>query len=264
MSPVNYLEPRFGRYAIPHLVQGLAVCQVVVWVLMQLLTPEKQVLFLLSLMLHRDAVLDGEVWRLLTFMFLPKIGGVIWVALFLFFALFMGSILEKAWGSFRLNLYILGGWLVVVLGVMVFNLPPSLDQPVWISSAIFFAFAAILPDYQILAYFVIPVKAWHLALINAATIILHFIDSPRDRFLMLLHFTNFFVFYTPRFLRFMSGRAKLSARRSRFESAKVSEGAWLHKCHACGKTDLDDPKLDFRVGADGEDYCSECRPKKPV
>jgi hypothetical protein len=262
MSPVNYLEPRFGRYAISHLVQILAVFQVGVWVLCQFLTDGRDAEFLTKLVLFPHKVLEGEVWRLLTFMFIPKISGVLWVAFFLIFALIMGEVFEKAWGSFRLNLYIVGGWLAVAAGMMIFSLSPSPNQAVWIGSSIFLAFAVILPDYTIMAFLVVPVKAWHLAAIDAVLMVLHFIDNPGDRLLMLLHFSNFIVFYTPRFYRFLTGRAKVAARRAKFDSAKVPEGSWIHKCHACGKTELDDPKLEFRVGSDGEDYCSACRPKK--
>ena len=79
---------------------------------------------------------------------------------------------------------------------------------------------------------------------------------------MLFCLLNFFIAAGPSLYRWLTNRSKVAARRSRFDSAKLPDGAFLHKCQACGKTELDDPTLDFRVNTEGVDFCNVCREKK--
>ena len=51
-------------------------------------------------------------------------------------------------------------------------------------------------------------------------------------------------------------------RRQRFESESKREAAWFHKCNVCGKTEIDDPALDFRITAAGDEICEKCRAGK--
>ena len=48
------------------------------------------------------------------------------------------------------------------------------------------------------------------------------------------------------------------------QMAEANDGH-LHECFVCKKTELSDPRLEFRVSSvDGEEYCMEHLPKKPV
>jgi hypothetical protein len=70
---------------------------------------------------------------------------------------------------------------------------------------------------------------------------------------------NFFVVFGPGFIKGVSHVAQVNARRQRFEAAQRPEHEALHRCVKCGKTEEGNPQLDFRVNADGDDVCSECR-----
>jgi hypothetical protein len=254
MSLINSLENRYGHHAIRGLVAILAWFQVAVWVLMQLRPG-----FAGMLNLDRGLVLDGEVWRLLTWVFIPGTSSPILLLFAVMLMVLFSEALDHAWGPFKVNLYVFGGILAMVLGAMLFRAAP---MGLTLYTSIFFAFAAIAPNYEILVFFILPVKVKWLAAITGALLMLSFIDSAQMRLPILFSLANFFVAFGPSFVRWMRHRGDVAVRRARFDSAKAPEGSWLHKCSACGKTDIDDPKLDFRVGADGEDYCSACRPKK--
>jgi hypothetical protein len=255
MSFINSLENRFGRHAIPGLVAILAWFQVAVWIL-NMLRPG----FVAMLTLEPGLVASGEVWRLLTWAFLPITDSPIWLIFAVMLMVMFSAGLDQAWGPFKVNLYIFGGILSTIIGAMFFSSPPS---GLTLYTSIFLAFAVIAPNFELLLFFILPVKMKWLAALTGAGLLLKFISSPHARLPILFSLLNFFIAFGPRFIRWLKLRGTVVERRARYDAAKLPEGTWIHKCHACGKTDLDDPTLDFRVGADGEDYCNLCRAKKP-
>lgn len=254
MPLIHSLENRFGRHAIPGLVTILAWFQVAVWILIQI-----RPAFADTLDLERSLVLHGEVWRLITWVFIPSTFSPIWLLFAVMLMMMFSEALDRAWGPFRVNLYVFGGILFMILGAMVFNSPPL---GLTLYTSIFLAFAVIAPNFEILVFFILPVKMKWLALLAGAGLLLNFIDTPHMRLPILFSLLNFFIAFGPGFLKHLKHRGVVVERRMRYDAAKAPQGTWLHKCHACGKTDLDDATLDFRVGADGEDYCSVCRGKK--
>lgn len=254
MSFVNSLENRFGRHAIPGLVAILAWFQVAVWILIQL-RPEFQA----RLALIPPLVYTGEVWRLITWIFIPTTTSPLWLLFAVMLMMMFSEALDRAWGPFKVNLYVFGGALFMIIGAMVFDSPPL---GLTLYTSIFLAFAVIAPNFELLVFFILPVKMKWLAAIAGAGLLLNFIDTPPLRLPILFSLLNFIIAFGSRFVGWLRLRGTVVSRRARFESSKAPEGTWVHRCHDCGKTELDDASLDFRVGADGEDYCNVCRSKK--
>src|ERR1700681_3949122 len=94
------LERRLGRYAIPNLIMYVVGGMAVVWVLL-LSRPEG----VGRLMLDMGAVRRGQVWRLVTFLFIPQASSPIWVLVTVYFTWWVGSSLEQHWGAFKFNVY---------------------------------------------------------------------------------------------------------------------------------------------------------------
>lgn len=255
-SFLNSLELRFGRFAVPGLVAILAIIQLITWVLLRL-RPD----FAESLILWRPLVLQGEWWRLVTWVFVPQSMSALWVILGSLLMLTFSAVLDHAWGAFRVNLYIFGGILSMIVGHWFFGANPI---GLALYTSIFLAFCAIVPNYEISLFFILPIKVKYLGMVAGAFELLQFIDTPAMRSAIIFSLLNFFVAFTPVFFRWMKQRGTVSQRRARFESAKPVPSAFFHKCASCGKTDVDDPKLDFRVTADGEEYCTVCRPRKTL
>jgi hypothetical protein len=285
MSLINTLENKFGRHAIPGLINIIAGLQVAVWALAQF-QPD----ILQSLMLNKAQILHGEVWRLVTFIFIPGQSHPVWMVIAILLLLTVGRTLEEAWGAFRVNLYVLGGIVFAATGVLLQQQwgmgdllqKSGLEQEMgselikqlrntpdvgvmcslWFSMGIFFAFACVVPNYEILLFFILPLKVKYIAMLGGAMQLLDFIDTAPFRVPMFFSFLNFFIACGPTFWRDFTQRTKVAARRSRFESAQSSSDSFFHKCATCSKTEVDDATLEFRVTADGEEYCSLCKPKQ--
>lgn len=254
MSFINSLENRFGHHAIPGIVTMLAWFQVAVWILIKI-RPE----FASALQLEPALVYKGEVWRLITWVFLPSTDSPIFLLFAVMLMMTFSEALDQAWGPFKVNLYVFGGIFFMILGAMVFDSPP---YGLTLYTSIFLAFAVIAPNYELMLFFILPVKVKWLAAITGGLLLLTCLDTPSHRLPIFFSLLNFFLAFGPGFVRWLKHRGTVVERRARYEAAQAPEGAWLHKCHSCGKTDLDDPKLDFRVGADDEDCCNICRAKK--
>lgn len=253
MSMIASLEKKFGHLAIPHSVRILALFQVVTWLMLKM-QPE----FAGWIFLSRDKVLQGEVWRVITWAFMPGDFHPLWLIFAVFIMFTMGDALEAAWGTFRVNLYILGGILAVDIGTMIFGFVP---QGVTLYSNIFLAFAVFFPNFEFLLFFILPVKVKYLAWLNVAGLLLVFIEHADSRLAIVFSLLNFIIAFGPGFIRGTKRGAVVAQRRSRFEAAKTPDHQAFHQCAVCKKTELDDPALDFRVTADGEEYCNLCRPK---
>ena len=254
MSLISTLENKFGHLAIPHVVKILAGFQVAVFIMLQL-QPE----FANFINLSRAQVLHGEVWRLITWVFFPSATNPLWLFFAVMLMFMMGDGLEKAWGAFRLNLYILGGIIAVDVGTVFFGFPPP---PLTVYSSIFLAFAVFFPDFEILIFFILPVKVKYLAWLTLAAQFFMVMQTPALWPSVLFGLANYIVAFGPGLLKATKQKAVVMERRARYDSAQLPAGSFFHKCHACSKTELDNPALEFRVATDGEDYCSVCRPKK--
>jgi len=119
MSLLDRLEPKLARFSI----QNLPIALVVAWVIAFLLAMgQPQILSLM--VLQPDLVMQGQVWRLVTFLLLPPVvPGSLTAGIFLFFACYLfwifGGALEQQWGTFRFNVYLLIGWLMTVVAGML-------------------------------------------------------------------------------------------------------------------------------------------------
>ena len=113
---------------------------------------------------HADAVPAGlgQIWRFLTFLFLPSSSSPLWVLLNLYFYCLLGNALEKEWGTFRLNLFYLSG----ILGSVLAALVTGYGVNRYLNLSLFLAFAALYPNFELLLFFVVPVKAKYLAVID--------------------------------------------------------------------------------------------------
>lgn len=217
--------------------------------------------FSAMLAFSRAAILHGQVWRLITFVLVPAYsGGVLFFALFLYFYYFIGTALEREWGSTKFTLFYFCG---VVFNILVGFLAGTTSMQ-YVNLSMFFAFATLYPDMQFLLFFIIPIKVKWLAWLDAALFVLDMVMMALagEYFFMLLPVVailNYFLFFYST-IRDLLGRGRAKAQHQRSQTvvnfreaqrkAKETKG-YMHKCAVCGKTDADDPNMEFR-------YCSQC------
>lgn len=255
MPLLDKLDQKIGRFAIPGLIQAIAILQVVTLVLFTMLSPEAKAAFEDFLLLKPDGVLRGEVWRLFSYVFIPR-GTLIWAVIGAMFLIWLGRGLDEAWRPFRVNLYVLGGMVSLAVGSLLFGYEADGR---WLYATTLFAFACIYPNEEIMFYFVLPIKMKWVAAISAGFLIVTVLRSPWYVIPAGFALLNFFIAFGPDFLRGRFAAAKVAQRRERYQEAAVDPAASFHKCSVCGKTELDDRSLDFRVTDEGDEICSECR-----
>jgi len=247
MSFLDKLERAFGRYAIANISLYLVIGQVFL-----LLTSMLGLVDLRLFVCVPDLVLQGEWWRLVTFIFLPPPPGLFGYALVAFsFYIFylMGNALEGMWGVFRYNLFLFLGYALTV-GV-AFLTPYAGTTNLFIAGSVFLAFAYLNPDFEMMLFFILPVKIKWLALLTwLGYAYTFFFGGWSVRFQIIASVGNFLVFFSGDIIRSIRyGRRRMASQAARL--ARDAEDAPRHRCHVCGKTDRSHPALDFR-------YCSKC------
>lgn len=250
-----YNHPRFG---IPNLMTYIVIGNVAVW----LFTLMDRTGSLISLLcLDPALVLKGQVWRIFTFMFIPQSFSV-WAILFFYFYYWIGNILEQHWGTPRFNIFLLSGVVLTIIYAFIIYFVTGKSFAVgtyYIYLSMFFSFATLFPDLQVLFMFIIPLKVKWLALIDAIYFVMAIVTMPFPVNLVpLVAMLNYFVFFGEELVDLLRrSRPKNNKTTVNFKREKArmkyeeKERAYNHKCSVCGKTDTEYPKLEFR-------YCSRC------
>lgn len=176
----NFRIRRFlNRISIPNLMTYVVISMGAVFVL-DLIAPMMNVSGMLAL--SRSAVLRGQIWRLVTFIFLPPNSSVIWILFSLYFYWMIGTALESTWGSAKFTLFYLIGLIGNVIAAMIGGYADN----TFLNLSLFLAFAALNPNYQLMIFMIIPVKIKYLALLDAALYLYAFIVGGWSTKLMIL------------------------------------------------------------------------------
>ena len=201
-SPFDRLERRFRRFAIPNLMLILVGAMAIVFIMDFAIgnTTGRSLISILSF--DRDAIMAGQVWRVVTFLFVPPSTSVIWVIFGLYFYYMIGSTLENQWGAFGFTVY----YLIGALGSIISGFIAGSVTNSYLNLSMFFAFALLYPDYQILLFFFIPIKMKYLALLDAVSFIIMFIlGSWSTRLAIIVALINLFIFFGPNFIDRIKG-----------------------------------------------------------
>ncbi len=263
MDWLNKMERKFGRYAIHNLTLYLIICYVIGYIIWY--TVPNMILYLT---LDPSLIVRGQVWRLISWVLIPPGSFDILTVIMLFFYYSIGTSLERAWGTFRYNVYIFSGIIFTVIGAFIlFLIYPngsfltiSLSfSTYYINMSIFLAYAMSYPDMQVLLYMVIPIRIKWLAYADIAYLEYMFWQGNLvSRVAIGASLLNFIVFYFAT-KNFKPYTPKEFARKQKFRKevkknpppSQAHKSGPRHRCAVCGRTELDDPNLEFR-------YCSKC------
>jgi hypothetical protein len=255
MKWIYKLERKYGRYAIENLMKYIVILNAISFVILVLM---RMPWLKDALVLSPSSVLRGEIWRLVTFVFLPPTTSIIWIAISLYFYYMIGQMLESYWGSFRLNLYYLLGIIGTIIGAfIIWNWGYSFHgvDGTYINLSLFLALAKIYPDFELRIYFLIPVKIKYLGYIYWAYLIFSLIGLGWPfRVAAIASLINYFIFFGFSFTKDIKNIKRTHKRKKQFNNFKVikPEEFTYHKCTVCGITEKDNPDMDFR-------YCSSCQ-----
>lgn len=257
---MNWLERRFPRLGIPHLIAYIVGGRLVA-LLLTMARPE----YPRFLVLDPDAVRQGEVWRLVTYLFLPPelvsgiFGGLFGALLQLYFTWLVGQALEQAWGEVRFTIYYALGGVATAAVAVALGMPATPD---YLDLSLFLAFATMFPDFTVLLFFIIPVRMKWLGWFAFAGLAWTFLfrSGLAGRIAILVAFSNYLLFFWP-LLAGLARRAPGRARGRPVQPSAAPAGP-VHRCTTCGRTERDDPGLEFRWCAcarcgEGLEYCME-------
>ena len=257
MNWLNHLENKFGKYAI----RNLPLYIVILYGVGTLLNISSQgQLYYTVLSLNPYLVLHGQPWRIFTFLIATSETNLIFLIFMLLFYYSLGESLVQVWGAFRFNMYILVGILgTIAAAFIVYAIYPSPNifmDTYYLNLSIFLAYAAIFPEMKVYLYGLIPVKVKWMAFLDLALLAYDFFAGGIGaRISIIVSLLNFIVFFfsSRDYNRIRPSQVKRRAkfRKEAGPAPGVGGAAYRHKCHICGRTELDDPTLEFR-------YCSKC------
>jgi len=211
MNWLDKLERKMGRFAIKNLMMYIVTLNLAVFVLMYV---DRTGTFISKLYLAPSLVLRGEIWRLITYIFIPPSSSPIFILFTLYFYYIIGSALEREWGSFRFNAYYLIGMLGTTIGAFLTGVGAT---GAYLNLSLFLAFASLYPDYEILIFFILPVKMKYLAWLNWAIIILTVIFQPLSyKAAAVASVINYLIFFWQDIIRNYKLRRQVYYNRKRF------------------------------------------------
>lgn len=255
MKFLRKLERKFGKYAIPNLMYYI-ILMYGAGIVIDLAAPG---LYYQYFCLDAAAILRGQVWRLVTFLICPPSAGIFFnlIAMFLYYSL--GTTLERVWGTFRFNLYFFSGILFHIIAAFAIYFLMGVSVPLtpfYLNNSLFLAFAATFPQMQFYLYGLLPIRAYWLGIFIGAEFLYEFLFGGLiARICVGLAMLNFVIFFLMT-RNYNKINPKEIKRKQKFKSdMKTAQAEKIklthHKCAVCGRTEKDDPNLEFR-------YCSKC------
>ncbi|MBE5786486.1 MAG: hypothetical protein E7324_02980 [Clostridiales bacterium] len=164
MKWLDTLGRKMGRRYIRDLMKYLVLAMAGVFIL-EYLPLEKSAWDLLCF--DREAIFRGEVWRAVTFLFLPPSGHIAWIVISLYFYYFLGTGLETHWGGAQFNLYYMAGALCAMAGGFITGYATN----EYLNLSLLMAFAVIYPEVPFNLFFYIPVKVKWIGLATGAYLV---------------------------------------------------------------------------------------------
>jgi len=245
MRILNQLERRFGSGGIPNVTLILILAQVAVYIISRA-QPE----LLSAFYLVPALVLQGQVWRVISFLVVPPVTNPIFAFFFWYLFYLMGNSLEHYWGTFQYNMYLLIGYVATV--AVSFLIPGAISSNGFLQGSVFLAFAFLNPDFLLYIFFILPLKIKWLALLTWLYYAYVLIFGQWiERLLIIASILNFLLFFWDDIReRIATGRRHMSGQAGRFTQTKYEKQAF-HRCVICGITDLSHPDAEFR-------YCTQC------
>ena len=264
-GPIDRFCAKHPRFGLSNLMLYIGVGQIFVWVL-ELLFP--MVSFWLPL--YAPLVLRGQIWRLVTFVFIPNSSNPFYLLLGCYFYFWIGQMLEREWGTAKFNLFYLCGVVLTAVYGMVSGLLAnyafvfSAANIYYVNLSIFLIIATYYGEMQVLLFFVVPVKMKWMAIVDVVLVLLEAIPwFQAGAWAMGLAFipsiVNYFIFTWPVWsmklgiVKRQADPQVINFKKAQRQAQKKAKetGGYLHKCAVCGVTDAIEPNMEFR-------YCSKC------
>ena len=269
------LRNRFERFCYQHRDKGipnLMLYIVLGTTAVYLVTTLSRNYYLYSLLyFDRELILQGQIWRLITYPLTYNAGSSLLTAITLFCYYSLGRAMENTWGTLRFTLFYLTGVVMMDIYCMIFGGYASVT---YLNLSLFLSYATMYPNAHFLFFFIIPVRAWIFALLDLVLVLLElFTGTFPGNLFAVISLANYFLFFGKDVLNVIPLSWRINARRlfrkgssqtppprpkvipfnagSYEASTAAPKAPYIHRCTICGRTDISHPDLEFR-------YCSRC------
>lgn len=266
------LRRRFNRFCfrnrdkgIPNLMFYVCLGTAIVYFL-RMMDPSNALFYWLYF--DPDLILQGQVWRLITYPLTHASTNAFWTVLMLVCYYSLGQGIENIWGTLRFNLYYFTGIVLMDVFCLIFG---GYADAYYLNLSLLLAYATLYPHAQFTLFFIIPIKAWVLAVVDLFFLAIGLFSPFPYNIFPVIAVANYFLFFgkdwvnvLPVSWRLNASRAMKKAKNPRskvipFNSAGSYQAThaqpkapYTHRCTVCGRTDVDSPDLEFR-------YCSRCK-----
>ena len=276
MNWMYKLEQKYGRYAIYDLHKYFVIAYLIGVVLNYV----SNGVFSEFCAFDAGAIFfQGQVWRLVTWVLCVYHDSGILGLIFILCLMSMGQSLQHVVGAFRMNVYLIGGVLISIVGatlvyfgswlILGFAIPVVLSL-YYILLSMFMALAVCIPEGIVNIYGILPIKMKWMLLV-------YFLELVYELYLyynagapvglgivtllalgaqIIFALLNLFLFFFFANIRLSKTQRKRQREfHEKMRAANTKTYGPRHKCAICGKTEEDDPDLVFR-------FCSKCTGNK--
>lgn len=210
MKWLNKLERKFGRYAISNLMYYIIGITMAVYFVQYILN----ISLTYYLAFIPSFIMKGQIWRIITFIFIPPASSIITIAFVMYFYYMMGSTLEYEWGTFKFNIYYLFG----MIGTIIAGFITGSGTSVYLNLSLFLAFAYLFPNVEILLFFIFPIKVKWLAYLDWIYFALSLLfGTMSTRIAAIASLINFFIFFGEDFINYIKNQKRYGATRRNFK-----------------------------------------------
>lgn len=210
MKLMDRLERALGRFAIRNLMTYIVGFTAAVFLISILINQS----IIGRIALVPSLVLKGEVWRLITFLFIPPSTSILWIFFALYFYYMVGNSLENEWGSLKFNLYYFIGMIATIAAVFISG---GSGSAAYLNLSLFLAFAHLYPNFEILIFFILPIKVKYLAWLQLGIIAFTLLTQPLPyKAAALASIVNYLIFFGGDFINKIKHRRMVYNNRKRF------------------------------------------------
>lgn len=185
---IDKLAYKMRRIAVPSLMKYIVISMGAVFVL-ELFFGNLLTQFLIF---DKAAIWSGQLWRLISFIFIPINSSPLFIIFTLYFYWMIGEALEREWGVAKFNLFYLTG----IVGTLIAGLITGYATNQYLNMSLFLAFAILFPNFELRLFFVLPVKIKWLAYLDLAFFLFALIVSGwPERIALLVSLANIALFF---------------------------------------------------------------------
>jgi len=280
-----YRHPKFG---VKRLYFYLIASQILCYLIIQM---DQSGTFAYYLRFDAGYIIQGEVWRIITWLAVPETDQIIFMLLELYFLYFISASLERAWGAGKVTIfYFSGALLLMIYAFVMYFIPTRLypidvaemyggvvsaaqtviykaDKPIisslYLNMSLFIAFASVFPNERLLLFFIIPIKVKWLAIASLAfsaySVVTYIIAGwyTQAAVPVIALLNVLLIIGLPK--TNVKNRAAAARKNIVFKNeVRAAETKYINRCVVCGRSDETNPNLQFRYKSVGGEYVCLC------